>query len=955
MVLLRRLPLFLLLTLIPLAAHSQARFDLTGPKVDVHVTRRGISLPISSVPNLQPGDLLWLHPDLPPSQSVHYLLIVAFLRGTTNPPPDTWFTRIETWQKRVAEEGVSVTVPPEAQQAVLFLAPETGGDFSTLRSAVKGRPGIFVRASQDLTEAGFEQARTDKYLEEMKQVPAGDNAALLEHSNLLARTLNLKPNPDCFKRPVDQQYTCLTQTGTQTLLDDGHAESIVSALSNGPGSDFINQASYTQLAGAGTYSAYVGAIVDFVRIVNGLHTAKYQYIPAIAEPQNDALNLRLNTPPSFNNPKSVIVISLPAVAPAALPPLRPVDPRHISCLLDPSMAIPVEGAPLVFSTTFVHDLRLHLNTPATDPKKTAGDLPLTPDAFLGGLTLGPKTPERHELPLNPPAPIPVMLPGEAANLQAPPTPTPKPSGPIIPGQPISATIEGMWGFDSFTGPTVTVQQQPGQDWRIVNSHSIPGDAPVTLIAGQPNHLELLSTGTACVQSITLEPSEAKVDWKLEGSTPPAPPSPAKSTPNPAAGAKTDPDPKKPADPLPASSTLPALKPGEPAAVDPVDLTLNLQQAATPGSIHLAIQQFGSAKPDQLGSRTFAEPARIQALQLHAGDISATLTGTSLDQVKTLTLKDLTYTPTCPVPQATQPMGASSQPVSSAEVGCTKSSTSRTFMLPPTAKAPNLKPDEKLTAQAHLEDGRTLDMASVVLPPRPSVTYLSSRIAPTSSPIFPSPIQIATSADLPLGDQLLFFLKSRVSFPRTEKIEIASLDDSLQTALTVAAGSLVLQDAHTVLATFDPLKTFGPSTFGPFHLRAVDPAGTPGEWLPLTTIVRLPTLTGLHCPAAPTAPCQLEGSALYLIDSVSADPNFTSPSVVPEGFVEPSLAMPRPTLTGAFASFYLKLRDDPATPHQVTLPVQLDPAAPTKQKAPSPLPPGPSASLKHTHLPLAASH
>jgi hypothetical protein len=328
----RRLPATLLLctALSAVPARAQARFDLAGPKVDIRVTRAGVSLPIAEVPNLQPGDQIWLHPDLPPSQSVHYLLVAAFLRGTTNPPPDDWFVRIETWQKHVREEGVIVTVPPEAQQAILFLAPETGGDFSTLRSAVKGRPGIFVRADQDLIEAGFEQARIEKYLAEMKKVDPGDPAALTMHSNLLARTLNLKPNPDCFKRPVDLQYNCLTQTGAQTLLDDGHGQSVVTALSNGPGSDFINQASYTQLAGAGSYSAYVGAIVDLVRLTSTLHTAQYQYIPAIAFPNDASLNLRLNTPPSFHNPKSVIVIGLPAVQKAVLPPLRPAEPNHVS-------------------------------------------------------------------------------------------------------------------------------------------------------------------------------------------------------------------------------------------------------------------------------------------------------------------------------------------------------------------------------------------------------------------------------------------------------------------------------------------------------------------------------------------------------------------------------------------------------------------------------------------------
>src|SRR5271170_7732723 len=201
------------LLLLCTALHADpARFDLTGPKVDVHVTRAGKTLPIAYVPNLQPGDKIWLHPNLPPTQSVHYLLIAAFLRGTTNPPPDSWFTRIETWNPKVREEGISVTVPEEAEQAILFLAPSTGGDFSTLKKAVRDRPGIFVRASQDLSQAGFEQSRIEKYIASMRQVPPSDADAMLRHSALLARTLNLKPNSDCFKLPVDMQYNCLIQS-----------------------------------------------------------------------------------------------------------------------------------------------------------------------------------------------------------------------------------------------------------------------------------------------------------------------------------------------------------------------------------------------------------------------------------------------------------------------------------------------------------------------------------------------------------------------------------------------------------------------------------------------------------------------------------------------------------------------------------------------------------------------
>src|SRR6185437_15560233 len=105
----------LLLTCPMLFGQGSARFDLTGPKVEVHVTRDGKTLPIASVPNLQAGDKLWLHPDLPPTQSVHYLLVVCFLRGTTNPPPDEWFIKVQTWNQKVREEGTTVYVPDEAQ------------------------------------------------------------------------------------------------------------------------------------------------------------------------------------------------------------------------------------------------------------------------------------------------------------------------------------------------------------------------------------------------------------------------------------------------------------------------------------------------------------------------------------------------------------------------------------------------------------------------------------------------------------------------------------------------------------------------------------------------------------------------------------------------------------------------------------------------------------------------
>ena len=800
-----------------------ARFDLTGPRIEVRVTRGSVTLPIASVPNLQPGDKLWIHPDLPATQSAHLLLVATFLRGTTNPPPDKWFTKLETWNKRESAEGITLVVPEGAEQAILFLAPETGGDFSTLRSAVQGRPGIFVRASQDLAEAGFEQARIEKYLAEIKQVPPSDPKALLDHSNLLARTLSLKPNEECFKRPVDQQYNCLTQTGSQTLLDDGHGQTVVAQLTNGPGSDFINAASTTSLAGGGVYSAYVGAIVDLVRITSNLHTAHYQYIPAIAFPDQQNLNLRLNTPPSFHNPKSVIVIGLPSIQKSTLPPLRPADPKHVTCLLAPELTLPVEGAPLVFSTALAHDMSLHLDEPNAPP-----DIPLAADPFRGGLV--PAAPDTRRKP----------LPTDAN--PTPATPAAPGAKPAVAGKILTGTVHGFWGFDAFTGPTLTLQHQPGRDWRLVGG----GD----VIAGQKAELRLTSTGTGCLDTVTFPDAagkQLKADWK------------------------------------------PTDTPNE------IALTLPLY-AGRPGDLMLHVRQFGEVDPAQVAVKSFARPSELSAIEYFAGDHIAKLTGSDLAEVRDLRIGSLLFQPA---------KDASSSP------------GALTLTLAGSDPLAALHAGEHLEGRVSLEDGRILSAGVTVQPARPVLHLLGKSYTLPQ----PSPIQLASKDDLPLSSHLTFALRADAPMTRDGVVELSSEDGSLNTKLSIAGGSLVLEDAHTVLAELDPEKLFGRSAFGPLRIRLVSPGGPAGDWIPLGTLVRLPGLSQLRCPASSaaagpsSAPCTLTGSALYLIQSIALDAAFSNPIDVPEGFVGDSLPLSQPI----GPSFYVRLRDDPSQTDAVIMP------------------------------------
>ena len=467
------MPLLLLWCLASTGLHAvDPAFDLAGPKVDVHVKRGEVTLPIGEVPNLLAGDRLWIHPDLPESQSSRFVLIVAFLRGATNPPPPEWFTRVETWNRDVRNEGVFITVPAEAQQALIFLAPETGGDFSTLRGAVRGRPGAFVRATQDLQAASWDRMRLEAYLAEVKVTSQTDPSLLKKRAELAARSLGIRLDQQCFDKPSDQQASCLAQHTEGLVLDDANVQSLVVQLTSGSTADLMNQISYSALARGGAYSPYVGAIVDTARILSTLHTAHFQYIPALALPTKDTLNLRLNVPPSFRDPKSVVVVALPPIGPVKPPPLHPVNPAESFCAQKPGLVLPAEGAPIVFSTQLAYGLTLHIET-RVGAKNSSLDLPVKADPSEGGLVL------------------------------AQPAPT-------LPAGDLTGVLRGKWGFDDWEGPRFHLHAaQPGK-WTLA-----AGDQSA-LVVGREDTLHLDDESSLCVDRVEEQAdggSMLKLAWK----------------------------------------------------------------------------------------------------------------------------------------------------------------------------------------------------------------------------------------------------------------------------------------------------------------------------------------------------------------------------------------------------------------------------------------------------------
>jgi hypothetical protein len=817
-----RPPLFLCLLLLWLApagaaAAASAPFDLAGPTLRVSVTHAGVTLPISEVPNLAVGDTVAVRADLPPGQSARYLLVAAFLRGATNPPPASWFYRDETWTPK-GQNGLKIVVPAGAQQVVVFLAPKTGGDFKTLVGAVRGKPGAFVRASQDLNQASLDRSRLDAFLAAIRKRDPGDPERLKTVSPLLARSLTLKLNTDCFQRMPELQAACLSQGQETLVLDDGHSTSIVEALTGGPTADLALQISDAPQAGFGYASPYVAAMMDIARIVDSLGVASYQYIPALATARDDRLDLVLNAAPSFHAPLSVLMTALPAVEPPQTPPLEPVDPGQAYCAERTDLVLPVEGAPLAYSTRYAHDMVLKVKT--RDGRDIA--LPVRADAERGGFVADTSGVDPASL-----------------------------------GDTVDGVLSGDWGFEPFTGPSFHLQNVQGAAWRLADEDQ--GAA----VVGRDDTVRLKGRAAACVDSVSLRGPSGESQpaaWKAAG---------------------------------------------------PDELTVTLPLTdADPGAMTLLIRQFGMKAPDEAPLQAFAQPGRLDSFTLHAGDDFGVLKGSRLDEVAGLTLAGVGFRP-----------GALTASAAGDELILTAEDT-------PAAAA--LRVGQAATAKVVLKDGRTVRLKTAVAAARPRVALIGKSIdgVPAASPLA---IELGDENEMPAGAHLTFSVRAEgpASLADPDTIEVATADGSASTTLTGASG-LTREDAHVALATLTPVKAFGASAFGALRFRLVQ-GGVAGDWQPLVTLVRLPTLRELKCRDAGREPCQLTGSDLFLIDSISADAGFDHAVKVPEGFPGDAIATPRPE----DGRLFVRLRDDPAAIGRLILPLAARAATAPGSRPPKP--------------------
>jgi hypothetical protein len=447
-------------------------------------------------------------------------------------------------------------------------------------------------------------------------------------------------------------------------------------------------------------------------------------------------------------------------------------------------------------------------------------------------------------------------------------------------------IVGMWGFDRLDGPSFNLNVPHPTTWRLEKA-----DAN-SLVVGRDDDVRLHGNGAACVAEIQLRDStgkETKADFKM-------------------------------------------VKPDE------LEVKVPMTNAAS-GVSGLLVRQRGLESPDQVAIQAYAQAGHLDALHFHAGDSTASLVGTRLDEVASVELKGVHFTP--------------------GDLSHSGDKDTLTLKATDSKAAAALPVNLRATANVQLKDGRTMELENTISGHRPQVMLANKSVSTDTDSS--NLVHLVDPNELPVGGKISFVLKTIAlpGFSRNDKVEVASDDQTLHTTLEVSDGGLVLQDSSTILGSFDPLKSFGPSAFGKLQLRAVDASGAPGDWIPLGTLVRVPLVASVKCaratkaaaaaaaaaatraaaatdapattegsgppppvndaatPAAndPNAQCTLNGSSLFLIDSIASDPQFTHSISVPDGYTNPTLAVPKPNS----GELYLHLRDDPAIANTIAVP------------------------------------
>jgi len=167
-------------------------------------------------------------------------------------------------------------------------------------------------------------------------------------------------------------------------------------------------------------------VFDIARILDSFRTAQYQYIPALASARGRQLILTLNAPPSFHDPKSVLVVGCrPSKlrSSAAASSRSQGDALREKGLPDPAGRGRAAGV--------LHRLRAWRNAeipgPGRHPRRSAARA----EAERGGFAVDTSALRNMSL-----------------------------------GDTTRASLRGYWGFDKYEGPSFQLVDAREQTWKL---------------------------------------------------------------------------------------------------------------------------------------------------------------------------------------------------------------------------------------------------------------------------------------------------------------------------------------------------------------------------------------------------------------------------------------------------------------------------------------------------------
>ena len=147
---------------------------------------------------------------------------------------------------------------------------------------------------------------------------------------------------------------------------------------------------------------------------------------------------------------------------------------------------------------------------------------------------------------------------------------------------------------------------------------------------------------------------------------------------------------------------------------PISRSIRRSRMSTPARSKWRSASIGLATPDDLSLQAYSEAGHLGSFTLYAGDPQGVLRGTRLDEVASLEMNGLRFSP--------------------GKLSRADEQDQLQMSLAPPAVSEGFQAGEQITAKIALKDGRTIKLPVTIATPRPEVKLITKSIqrAPLSS-------------------------------------------------------------------------------------------------------------------------------------------------------------------------------------------------------------------------------